>query len=150
MRYEKTLQKQAAEASLLGLGIGLFQGSSNICINAAILLVLHKGGTAVLAGDLSSGNLTTFLVSTQQIQRALAQLSVLFGSAVKANAAGCVKLSRTRSLLESFRNIGVESNKARIDSESLTKCGGVAAGAFTSTHRYNPESSPRVESCYRP
>ena len=27
------------------------------------------------------GNLTTFLVSTQQIQRALAQLSVLFGAA---------------------------------------------------------------------
>lgn len=89
-RYERRLQKQATEASLLGLGIGLFQGSSNICINAAILLVLHQGGTAVLAGELTSGNLTTFLVSTQQIQRALAQLSVLFGSAVKANAAGCV------------------------------------------------------------
>ena len=87
-RYEKKLQKQATEASLLGLGIGLFQGSSNVCINAAVLLVLHQGGTAVLAGELSSGNLTTFLVSTQQIQRALAQLSVLFGSAVKANAAG--------------------------------------------------------------
>lgn len=92
-RYEKKLQKQATEASLLGLGIGLFQGSSNVCINAAVLLVLHQGGTAVLAGELSSGSLTTFLVSTQQIQRALAQLSVLFGSAVKANAAGYVRTS---------------------------------------------------------
>ena len=94
-RYESRLQKQATEASLLGLGIGLFQGGSNICINAAILLVLYHGGTSVLAGELSSGNLTTFLVSTQQIQRALAQLSVLFGSAVKANAAGCVSLNRS-------------------------------------------------------
>lgn len=56
-RYEKRLQRQAASASWLGVGIGLFQGASNVCINAAVLLVLHQGGAAVLAGELSSGNL---------------------------------------------------------------------------------------------
>ena len=50
--------------------------------------MLHQGGAAVVSGELSPGDLMTFLVATQQVQRSLAQLSVLFGSAVKAAAAG--------------------------------------------------------------
>ena len=87
-RYDTQLEAHASKASWLGVGIGVFQGGSNLCINAAILLVLHQGGSAVVSGELSPGDLMTFLVATQQVQKSLAQLSVLFGSAVKAAAAG--------------------------------------------------------------
>jgi ATP-binding cassette subfamily B (MDR/TAP) protein 8 len=87
-RYTERLQAQAHGATWLGAGIGAFQGASNLCINASVLLVLHQGGAAVVAGELRPGELMTFLVATQQAQRSLQRLSVLFGSAVKASAAG--------------------------------------------------------------
>ena len=53
----------------LGVGIGAFQGLSNITINALTLVVLYAGGSLLASNELSPGNLMSFLASTQLIQR---------------------------------------------------------------------------------
>eukprot|EP01050_Picozoa_sp_SAG11_P010012 SAG11_NODE_983_length_6306_cov_19.831319_4_plen_309_part_00 len=47
----------------------------------------YAGAQAVASGELGAGQLTTFMVATGSMQRALAQLSVLFSGGVKASAA---------------------------------------------------------------
>lgn len=85
--YRNQLGKARQLNTLLGLGIGVFQGLSNVAINTMALVVLYYGGSLVAAGQLTSGSLMNFLMSTQAIQRSLGQLSILFGNAVKGAGA---------------------------------------------------------------
>lgn len=72
----------------LGLGVGLFTAGSNLFINGVVLGVVYYGGTLVQQGQVSPGQLMQFLVSSQTVQRSVAQLSVLIGKAVTASSAG--------------------------------------------------------------
>ena len=57
-------------------------------LNAVVLGTLHLGGSLISSGQMAAGDLMTFLVSIQTIQRSLAQLSVLFGTYVRGMSAG--------------------------------------------------------------
>jgi len=70
---------------MLGLGIGVFQAGTNLFLNGIVLTTLYYGGYLLSTEQLSAGDLMSFLVATQTIQRSLSQLSLLFGNFVKGN-----------------------------------------------------------------
>lgn len=72
----------------LGLGIAVFQGLSNFTLNAIVLGTLYVGGHLLSKNEISPGDLMSFLVATQTIQRSLASMSLLFGMAVRGLTAG--------------------------------------------------------------
>ncbi|XP_048366489.1 mitochondrial potassium channel ATP-binding subunit [Sphaerodactylus townsendi] len=63
----------------LGLGIAVFQGLSNLALNCIVLGTLLVGGSLMAGEELTPGDLMSFLVSAQTVQRSLANMSVLFG-----------------------------------------------------------------------
>ncbi|PAV92004.1 hypothetical protein WR25_22122 isoform B [Diploscapter pachys] len=68
----------------LGMGIGLFQGATNLFLNGIVLGVLYGGAQMIkTGGEMSPGALMSFLVSAQTIQKSLSQLSIVFGNALK-------------------------------------------------------------------
>ncbi|CAL8113382.1 unnamed protein product [Orchesella dallaii] len=92
---EQELQKYRTEIEELrrlnidlGAGIGLFQGGSNLFLNGIVLGVMYTGGKLIAAQKLSSGDLMSFLVASQTIQRSLANMSLLFGQYVRGIGAG--------------------------------------------------------------
>lgn len=90
---EKALfDEEANEATKLnkklGLSIGAFQGLSNTALNGIVLGVLCVGGSLMADSHLKPGDLMAFLVAAQTIQRSLAQLSLLFGQAIRGMSAG--------------------------------------------------------------
>ncbi|CAG2234571.1 ABCB8 [Mytilus edulis] len=80
----------------LGLGIGAFQCLANIALNGIVLGTMFAGGRLMTRDEISAGDLMSFLVSTQTIERSLAQLSLLFGNVVRGLSAGA--RSRTGSI----------------------------------------------------
>ncbi|EDV28750.1 uncharacterized protein TRIADDRAFT_19732 [Trichoplax adhaerens] len=72
----------------LGFGIGLFQGLANLAINGVVLSVLYYGGYLMSIKDLTPGQLMSFLVASQTMQRSLAMVSILFGQVMKGLTAG--------------------------------------------------------------
>lgn len=72
----------------LGFGIGLFQAGTNLFLNGMVLATLYMGGYLMSNNQVSPGELMSFLVATQTIQRSLTQLSLLFGQVVKGLVAG--------------------------------------------------------------
>eukprot|EP00040_Diaphanoeca_grandis_P026329 m.147295 g.147295 ORF g.147295 m.147295 type:complete len:710 (-) comp30526_c0_seq2:80-2209(-) len=85
----KTLTAQAREYSTtLGLGIGLFSGCATMFSTGVVLSVLYFGGGLVQSGKMVPGELMSFLVSAQTIQRSLQGMSMLLGIAVNASEAG--------------------------------------------------------------
>ena len=67
--YSDEVTKSKTMNELLGVGIGAFQGLSNLAINGLVLVVLYCGGSLVARQDMSAGQLMSFLVATQTIQR---------------------------------------------------------------------------------
>ncbi|XP_022255918.1 ATP-binding cassette sub-family B member 8, mitochondrial-like isoform X2 [Limulus polyphemus] len=53
----------------LGIGIGAFQGLTNLALNGIVLGVMYIGGSLMSSNELSPGSLMSFLVATQTIQR---------------------------------------------------------------------------------
>ncbi|KAL1501080.1 hypothetical protein ABEB36_006473 [Hypothenemus hampei] len=72
----------------LGFGIGLFQAGTNLFLNGTVLMTLYMGGYLLSSNQLSAGEVMSFLMAAQTIQRSLAQVSLLFGSVIKGLAAG--------------------------------------------------------------
>ncbi|CAO3592656.1 unnamed protein product [Absidia cylindrospora] len=70
----------------MGLHIGLFQGMTHISIGWMVLIVLYYGGSLVVRNELSSGDLMSYMLSTQTAQQSLVSLGVLFGQTIKAHA----------------------------------------------------------------
>lgn len=86
--YGNEVDKSRQMTSKLGLGIAVFQGLSNIALNGVILGVLFTGGYMMSCKQLTPGDLMSFLVATQTIERSLAHMSLLFGQAVRGMSAG--------------------------------------------------------------
>ncbi|XP_069672760.1 mitochondrial potassium channel ATP-binding subunit isoform X1 [Periplaneta americana] len=84
--------QESDKASLLnqklGFGIGLFQAGTNLFLNGMVLTTLYMGGYLLSTSQVSPGDLMSFLVATQTIQRSLTQLSLLFGHVVRGLGAG--------------------------------------------------------------
>ncbi|XP_064634815.1 mitochondrial potassium channel ATP-binding subunit-like [Lineus longissimus] len=86
--YNKEVNESCRQNQKLGLGIGVFQGLANFALNGIVLGMLFAGGCMLATDKLSPGDLMSFLVATQTIQRSLAQMSLLFGQAVRGMSAG--------------------------------------------------------------
>ncbi|XP_064600276.1 mitochondrial potassium channel ATP-binding subunit-like isoform X2 [Liolophura sinensis] len=86
--YEREVQEACRLNIKLGVGIGIFQGLTNIALNGIVLGVLFAGGNLMSTHELTPGDLMSFMVATQTIERSLAQLSLLFGHAVRGLSAG--------------------------------------------------------------
>ncbi|KAK1335258.1 hypothetical protein QTO34_004842 [Cnephaeus nilssonii] len=87
-RYGAELEASRCKAETLGRGIALFQGLSNIAFNCMVLGTLFIGGSLVAGQQLTGGDLMSFLVASQTVQRSMANLSVLFGQVVRGLSAG--------------------------------------------------------------
>ncbi|XP_006873770.1 PREDICTED: ATP-binding cassette sub-family B member 8, mitochondrial [Chrysochloris asiatica] len=87
-RYEAELEGSCWKAEELGRGIALFQGLSNIAFNCMVLSTLFIGGSLVAGQQLTGGDLMSFLVASQTVQRSMANLSILFGQVVRGLSAG--------------------------------------------------------------
>ncbi|TGZ73762.1 hypothetical protein CRM22_001301 [Opisthorchis felineus] len=86
-RYRDETEKARALNEQLGYGIGMFQGLSNLTLNGVVLGVLYVGGHLIYRDELRSGQLMAFLVTTQTIQRSMAQLSLLFSQLLRGSTA---------------------------------------------------------------
>ncbi|CAL8071572.1 unnamed protein product [Calicophoron daubneyi] len=90
----------------LGYGIGVFQGLSNLALNGIVIGVLYVGAHLLSRNELTPGHLMSFLVTTETMQRSLAQLSLLYGHVVRGNTA----LNRVFEILHSASSVeGVNS-----------------------------------------
>ena len=81
--YTEEVEKSRESYEMLGLGIGLFQGGVNLFLNSVVLGTLYYGGYLMSEQRLTPGDLMSFLVATQTIQRSLGQMSLVFGQAIK-------------------------------------------------------------------
>uniref|UniRef100_A0A8C2KT39 Mitochondrial potassium channel ATP-binding subunit n=1 Tax=Cyprinus carpio TaxID=7962 RepID=A0A8C2KT39_CYPCA len=86
--YAAEVQKSAAMNETLGTGIAVFQGLSNIVLNCIVLGTIFAGGSLMARDDMSPGDLMSFLVASQTVQRSLASISILFGQMVRGMSAG--------------------------------------------------------------
>jgi len=86
--YHEEVSKSKRLNELLGAGIGAFQGMANLAINGLAMVVLYYGGSLLASREMEPGDLMSFLVATQTIQRSLASMSLLFGQVVRGMSAG--------------------------------------------------------------
>lgn len=87
-RYSKDIHLAKTLNIQLGAGIGLFQAGSSLFLNGVVLSVLYTGGKLITSHSITSGDLMSFLVAAQTIQRSLSNLSLLFGQYVRGMGAG--------------------------------------------------------------
>uniref|UniRef100_A0A131YYF2 Mitochondrial potassium channel ATP-binding subunit n=1 Tax=Rhipicephalus appendiculatus TaxID=34631 RepID=A0A131YYF2_RHIAP len=86
--FKREVDKAENLHTALGIGIGCFQGLTNLSLNGVVLGVLYLGGTMMEADNLNAGQVMSFFVCSQIIQRSLSQLFVLFGHYVRGISAG--------------------------------------------------------------
>lgn len=71
-----------------------------------VLTVIYGGSQLIMSDQLTPGELISFLVTAQIIQRSLAQLALLFGTAVKGLSAG-VRVFEVGFIRSLFANLTV-------------------------------------------
>ncbi|XP_062977760.1 mitochondrial potassium channel ATP-binding subunit [Elgaria multicarinata webbii] len=91
----KEIQQYSAEVDhsshlnmSLGVGIAVFQGLSNVALNCIVLGTIFVGGSLMAGSEMTPGDLMSFLVSSQTVQRSLASMSILFGQVLRGMSAG--------------------------------------------------------------
>uniref|UniRef100_A0A672RT63 Mitochondrial potassium channel ATP-binding subunit n=1 Tax=Sinocyclocheilus grahami TaxID=75366 RepID=A0A672RT63_SINGR len=67
--YAAEVQKSAVMNETLGTGISVFQGLSNIVLNCIVLGTIFAGGSLMARNDMSPGDLMSFLIASQTVQR---------------------------------------------------------------------------------
>lgn len=75
--YREEIQRSRRLNEYLGIGIGVFQGLSNLAFNAAILGVIYVGGSYMADSRMQPGDLMSFMVTAQTIQK-LVCVSLMF------------------------------------------------------------------------
>ncbi|XP_006006961.1 mitochondrial potassium channel ATP-binding subunit [Latimeria chalumnae] len=86
--YSAELEKSSKASEALGVGIAVFQGLSNFALNCIVLGTIFAGGSLMAGEELSPGDLMSFLVASQTVQRSMANISILFGQVVRGLSAG--------------------------------------------------------------
>nr|QNH67936.1 ATP-binding cassette transporter subfamily B member 8 [Brachionus plicatilis] len=95
----------------LSLGIGIFQGVSNLFVNGMVLGVLYAGGKMLVSNEINAGQMMAYLTATQMIQRSFTQLSILFGQALRGLSSG----ARVFEFLKLVPSIPVDDVGAKIE-----------------------------------
>lgn len=113
--YAYEVDKSCEMNENLGTGIAVFQGLSNIALNCIVLGTIFAGGTLISSNEMSPGDLMSFLVASQTVQRSLASISILFGQMVRGISSG----ARVFEYLALKPTIPL-SGGGRIPSHSLT------------------------------
>ncbi|CAD5126000.1 DgyrCDS14180 [Dimorphilus gyrociliatus] len=85
--YERELDLATKLSIKLGFGIGILQGLSNITLNGVVLGTLMIGGYLMSQNKIDAGDLMSFLVASQTIQKSLTQLLLLSGQTVRGYTA---------------------------------------------------------------
>ncbi|XP_072219055.1 mitochondrial potassium channel ATP-binding subunit isoform X2 [Leuresthes tenuis] len=86
--YAYEVDKSCEMNENLGSGIAIFQGLSNVALNCIVLGTIFAGGTLISSNEMSPGDLMSFLVASQTVQRSLASISILFGQMVRGLSSG--------------------------------------------------------------
>lgn len=86
--YAHEVDKSCEMNEALGNGIATFQGLSNMALNCIVLGTIFAGGTLISSNEMSPGDLMSFLVASQTVQRSLASISILFGQVVRGMSSG--------------------------------------------------------------
>ncbi|XP_075438151.1 mitochondrial potassium channel ATP-binding subunit-like, partial [Ascaphus truei] len=86
--YSAEVDKSIQQNEILGVGIAAFQGLSNVVLNCIVMGTIFAGGSLMAGNELSAGDLMSFLVASQTVQRSMANMSVLFGQVVRGLSAG--------------------------------------------------------------
>lgn len=86
--FSQELDKSRQLNEALGMGIGVFQAGSNLFLNSIVMGILWGGGQLIAQDQLQPGDLMSFLVAAQTIQKSLAQLGIMFGTYVRGISAG--------------------------------------------------------------
>ncbi|ORX62636.1 hypothetical protein DM01DRAFT_317429 [Hesseltinella vesiculosa] len=86
VHYANVCNDVAQANQNMGFHIGMFQGLTNVSIGCMMLTVLYFGGSLVVRDQLTSGDLMSYMLSTQTAQQSLVSLGVLFGQTIKAQA----------------------------------------------------------------
>lgn len=86
--YAYEVDKSCEMNENLGAGIAIFQGLSNVALNCIVLGTIFAGGTLISSNEMSPGDLMSFLVASQTVQRSLASISILFGQMVRGISSG--------------------------------------------------------------
>ncbi|KAK5616557.1 ATP-binding cassette, sub-B (MDR TAP), member 8 [Crenichthys baileyi] len=86
--YAYEVDKSCEMNENLGGGIAVFQGLSNVALNCIVLGTIFAGGTLISSNEMSPGDLMSFLVASQTVQRSLASISILFGQVVRGISSG--------------------------------------------------------------
>ncbi|XP_027027415.2 mitochondrial potassium channel ATP-binding subunit isoform X2 [Tachysurus fulvidraco] len=117
--YAAEVEKSATMNEALGRGIAVFQGLSNVVLNCLVLGTIFAGGSLLAHNDMTPGDLMSFLVASQTVQRSLASISILFGQMVRGTSAGArvfeYMTSEPTISLTGGRRIPRESLKGRVD-----------------------------------
>lgn len=87
-QYAVEVDKSCKMNENLGIGIAIFQGLSNVVLNCIVLGTIFVGGSLMAGEELSAGELMSFLVASQTVQRSMASVSILFGQMVRGLSAG--------------------------------------------------------------
>uniref|UniRef100_A0A493T5Q0 ATP binding cassette subfamily B member 8 n=1 Tax=Anas platyrhynchos platyrhynchos TaxID=8840 RepID=A0A493T5Q0_ANAPP len=67
--YCAEAERSSQLSQRLGLGIAAFQGLSNLALNGIVLGTIFVGGSLMAGNELSPGDLMSFLVASQTVQR---------------------------------------------------------------------------------
>ncbi|KAM9956507.1 hypothetical protein ACTFIR_003225 [Dictyostelium discoideum] len=83
-RFIEKNQHSLALSTESGVQIGIFQGVTSLALNSVSLLVYWYGGTLVSRGEMTGGQLTSFIIHTMNMQSSFSQLSILFTQIMSA------------------------------------------------------------------
>ncbi|KAM9992736.1 hypothetical protein ACTFIY_010171 [Dictyostelium cf. discoideum] len=83
-RFVEKNQHSLALSTESGVQIGIFQGVTSLALNSVSLLVYWYGGTLVSRGEMTGGQLTSFIIHTMNMQSSFSQLSILFTQIMSA------------------------------------------------------------------
>ena len=86
--YVQIIEKSLSFLAFRVLTYGIddyFQGGVNLFLNGIVLGTLYYGGYLLSNQRVTPGDLMSFLVATQTIQRSLGQMSLLFGQVIKGS-----------------------------------------------------------------
>ncbi|KAL9647757.1 hypothetical protein ABK040_015245 [Willaertia magna] len=119
--YNDKISKVYDSGIKMGRARGLFYSFVTFASNMSMLGVLYLGGMDVIAGTISLGNLTSFLVYSIYVGIAFTNLSSVYGDIMKAMGSSerIFELIEKQSIIEKSRNNGKQLTEMKGQSVAI-------------------------------